>query len=185
MPRLPEVTAATATPEQQALLDATERQLGRLPNLYRTIANAPAALEGYLAFRAALAGGVLSPVLREQLALTVAELNSCQYCVSAHTLRGSQLGLSEAELLGVRMADHADERTRAALRFARAVATEGGDISDDDLAAARAAGLNDADLAEIVGHVALNVFSNYFSHVAQPELDFPPVSVPAGASEQE
>ncbi|WP_117214552.1 carboxymuconolactone decarboxylase family protein [Allorhizocola rhizosphaerae] len=139
MPRLPQVTTDDATDEQRDLLDATQRQLGRVPNLYRTMANSPAALRGYLAFRSALTDGVLKPALREQLALLVAELNSCPYCVAAHGLRGAKMGMSDGELLGVRSARHADPHTHAALQFARAVVAKAGDITDETVAAARAA----------------------------------------------
>jgi uncharacterized peroxidase-related enzyme len=174
--RLPQLTPDDATDRQRDLLDATRRQLGRVPNLYRTMANSPAALNGYLAFRAALAEGVLKPALREQLALLVAELNSCRYCVAAHSLRGAKLGMSDEVLLDVRSARHADPLTQAALQFARAVVAETGDVSDETLASARAAGITDAELAEVVAHVALNTYSNVFNHVAQPELDFPAVA---------
>jgi AhpD family alkylhydroperoxidase len=116
VPRLPQIASDGATAEQRELLDATHRHLGRVPNLYRTMASSPAALAGYLAFRAALADGVLSPALREQLALLVAELNACRYCVAAHSLRGARMGMSPGELRGVRSARHADPHTHAALR---------------------------------------------------------------------
>lgn len=181
MPRLPQLNDPESATPAAHLLEATHRQLGRLPNLYRTMANSPAALAGYLAFRAALVDGVLTVALREQLALLIAELNSCGYCVAAHHLRASKLGLSPDELTAIRSARHHDPHTQAAPRFAAAVATDGGDVTDHDLAAARAGGLTDAELAEVVAHVALNIYSNYFNHVAQPELDFPPVELLAAA----
>src|SRR5438552_8138002 len=82
MSRLPTIDPAAADAAAKHLLARTEAQLGRLPNLYRTMANAPAALEGYLALRAALVRGRLGDVMREKLAVLVAEENSCEYCVS-------------------------------------------------------------------------------------------------------
>jgi uncharacterized peroxidase-related enzyme len=174
MTRIAPTTPGTAGPEQAELLDATKRQLGRVPNLYATLAAGPAALEGYLALRDSLTKGVLSERHREQLALLVAQLNHCDYCVAAHTMRGSRLlKMSGEKLLATRRAEDEDPHTAAILRVAEGVMREKGRVDDAVVAEARAAGVTDAEFAEIVAHVALNTLSNYFNHLAQPDLDFP------------
>lgn len=155
------------------LLAETRMQLGRVPNLYRALANSPAALNGYLQFRSALQAGRLSPKLREQIALVTAEVNRCEYCVSAHAFRGSKLGIPEAELNLNRRGGSSDPRVAAALTLAAEVARDRGKVSDEVLDAARAAGLSNEELAELIGHVALNFYSNILNHLAEPELDFP------------
>lgn len=177
MSRLHTVDDASASVETQALLEKVQNRLGRVPNLYRTMANSPAALDGYLDFHKALGTGKLSRELREQLALLVAQENNCEYCVSAHTFRGQKIGLSAEELQQNRQADSRDPKTTIALHFAKAVIEARGRVSDADVEAVRQAGFSDGEIAEIVGHVALNIYSNYFNHVAQPELDFPRVSL--------
>jgi uncharacterized peroxidase-related enzyme len=174
--RLPQLTTHTATEAQRDLLIATERQLGRVPNLYAALANGPSALAGYLALREALTHGALTARLREQLALLVASDNGCRYCVSAHTFRGRRMGLTDDDLALTRKADDADAHTAAILRTAREVLETRGAVGDESLADARAAGVTDGELAEIVAHVALNVLSNYFNHLALPDLDFPEAS---------
>ncbi|MFJ7070399.1 carboxymuconolactone decarboxylase family protein [Streptomyces sp. NPDC101115] len=182
MPRLPQLTVETANEEQRELLEGTLKQLGKLPNLYAALANGPAALRGYLAMRDALVGGSFSARQREQLALYIAQRNDCTYCVSAHTLRGGKVGLSEQDLMATRRGqDAGDPHMDQVLRITGAIMESGGRVDDAALAEARAAGVTDAELAEIVGHVALNVLSNFFNHVAQPELDFP--LVPAQLAE--
>ncbi|MDI1465663.1 carboxymuconolactone decarboxylase family protein [Catellatospora sp. KI3] len=182
MPRLPQLTEDTT--EQLAQVRA---QLGRVPNLYAAMANGPAALAGYLALRHELTRGALTARLREQLALLVAQDNGCDYCVSAHHLRGGLMKLSPEELMRTRHADDRDPHAAAVLGLAREVMRTGGRVSDASLASARAAGVTDPELAEIVAHVALNTLSNYFNHLAQPEPDFPPApplaepSAPVGA----
>lgn len=169
MPRLPQLTE-----DPGGLLDRTKAQLGRVPNLYAALANGPAALAGYLAMREELSHGVLGPRLREQIALLAAQENGCTYCVSAHSLRGRRMGLSEAELRRTReAADEADPHADAILSLTSQVIRTRGRVEDDALARARAAGVTDAELAEVVAHVALNTLSNYFNHLARPELDFP------------
>ncbi|HTJ32731.1 MAG TPA: carboxymuconolactone decarboxylase family protein [Dactylosporangium sp.] len=179
MSRLPQLTAETADEQQRELLGETQRQLGRVPNLYAALANGPAALRGYLALRDALAHGVLRLRVREQLALLVANDNHCAYCVAAHTFRGGKLGMSGEQLAATRRAEDDDPHTAAILRVAREVRRTGGDVGDDLLAEVRAAGVTDAELAEVVAHVALNTLSNMFNHLARPELDFPKVEVAA------
>lgn len=172
MSRLPTVIDSDDQ-RQRELLEQTERQLGRTPNLYRTMVNAPVALQGYLRFRDALMRGGFDARLREQMALTVAAANDCAYCVAAHHLRATKIGIDPTELARNRSGDATDPHTAALLRFAQAVTTKHGKVTDEDIAQAREQGVTDADIAETVAHVALNTFSNWFNHVAEPELDFP------------
>ncbi len=178
MPRLRAIETAKAEPRTKALLEGVQKKLGMTPNLMRTMANSPAVLEAYLGFGNALGRGVLQPKLREQIALTVGELNQCQYCLSAHSALGKMVGLGDEEIADSRRGVSPDRKTEAALQFARKVVTERGWVSDDDVASLRAAGTTDAELAEIVGAVVLNIFSNYFNHVADTEVDFPEVEAP-------
>ncbi len=178
MPRLKAIETAQAEPKAKALLESVEKKMGVTPNLMRTMANAPAVLEAYVGFRNALGAGVLSPKLREQIALTVSELNGCHYCLSAHTALGKMVGLGDEEIVDSRRGLSPDRKTEAVLQFARKIVSERGWVSDDDVASLRAAGTTDAELAEIVAHVAVNIFSNYFNHVADTDVDFPEVAPP-------
>jgi uncharacterized peroxidase-related enzyme len=182
MPRLPQLTQETSTPEQRELLDATRRQLGRVPNLYAAMAGGPAALRGYLALRDALVAGVLDAGLRERLALLIAQENTCTYCVSAHTMRMSKMGLDADEAVRARTGDSTDPHAAAVLRVAAELLSSRGRLPDDALGTARATGVTDAELAEVVAHIALNTLSNYFNHLAQPDLDFPEVTVELSVS---
>ncbi len=178
MPRLKAIETAEADPKAKALLGSVQKKLGMTPNLMRTMANSPAVLEAYLAFGSALGKGSLPAKLREQIALTVGELNGCQYCLSAHSALGKMVGLSDEEIADSRRGVSPDRKTEAALQFARKVVTERGWVTDEDVAHLRSAGASDAELSEIVGAVALNIFSNYFNHVAGTEVDFPEVEAP-------
>jgi uncharacterized peroxidase-related enzyme len=177
MPRLPQITTAATDDERRGLLDATERQLGRVPNLYAAMANSPAALRGYLSLRDALVHGALRVAERELLALLVAEENGCDYCVAAHTFRGAKMGMSDEELRSAGGGEHRRPHTRAVLQLAKEVLATKGRVGDEYLAEARAAGVSDEEISEVVAHVALNTLSNFFSHVAEPELDFPAVDL--------
>ena len=144
-----------------------------VPNLFRVLANAPAALEGLMDLSAALARGTLDEKTREQLALAIAESNLCAYCLSGHTAMATKIGLSRVEIDDAIRASAADARTDAILKLARSIVVQRGELTDADLARARAVGLGDGEIVETVANVALNIFENYMSHVARVPIDFP------------
>ena len=187
MSRIQQINPASATGKAKQLLDAVQSKLGIVPNLTRVLANAPAALEGYLNFSGALAGGVLSAKVREQIAIAVAQGNNCDYCLSAHTFLGGKAGLSENQVADARQAIGVTDKDDAILKFALSIVVQRGEVSDAALENARSAGLTDAEIVETTANVALNIFTNYLNHVAQTVVDFPEVKsaelLPAEACE--
>ncbi|PRQ03986.1 Carboxymuconolactone decarboxylase family protein [Enhygromyxa salina] len=171
-------TIEAAPVASQTALRQVEKQLGSAPNLFRLAAQSPAALEGYLGIFGALGKGQLPAPTRERIALAIAEYNGCDYCLAAHTYLGTKLAkLSPEEIAANREGRSTDAKADAAVRFAVAVATARGHVSDADLAAVHAAGYDDAQVIEIVQHVALNVWTNYLNSVAETEIDFPAVTI--------
>ncbi len=167
---------AAAPAASQPLLDAVKKQIGSVPNLFRLVAHSPAALEGYLGMSGALGKGELPAPTRERIALAVAEINGCNYCLSAHTYMGKNLAkLDDAEIAANRSGASNDIKADAAVRFAAKVTQQRGKVSSDDVAAVKAAGYSDAQIIEIVQHVALNTWTNYINEVAGTEVDFPMV----------
>lgn len=165
-------TPATALP----LLDAVHRQLGVVPNLMKTLAHSPAALEGYLSLNGALARDSLGAPTRERVALAVAAFNGCGYCLSAHSYLAAHLAkLDAGEIEANRLGRSSDPKAAAALRFATQVVAQRGKVSDGELVAVRDAGFSDAEILEIVAHVALNTLTNYVNEVAGTAIDFPVV----------
>ena len=148
-------------------------RFGLVPNLFRVFANAPAALESFVNLGSALLGGSLDEKTRHQLALAVAESNLCSYCLSAHTFIARRIGLTPAEIDDAIKARASDAKTNAILKLARGIVVTRGELTDDDLRRARAAGLTDSEIIETVANVALNIFENYISHVSRIPIDFP------------
>lgn len=175
MERIKAIATQDATGKVRELLEGVQKKLGMTPNMMRTMAHSPAVLNAYLNFSGALAGGSLPARLREQIALVVGEANGCQYCLSAHSALGQMAGLSQEEILDSRRGESSESRSRAALRFASKLVSERGRVDDRELAQVRKAGFGDGEIAEIVANVALNLFTNYFNHVADPQVDFPAV----------
>lgn len=177
MSRITAIDPGQATGKTKDLFDAVKTKLGMVPNLMRTLGNSPAALEGYLNFSGALGGGALDPKLREEIALAVAQANRCQYCLSAHTAIGKKVGLTGDEISASRRGVSADPKTAAALDFARSIVANAGATTDEEVERVRRAGFSDTDIVEIIAHVALNIFTNYFNIAAGVVVDFPKVDV--------
>ncbi|HKH26972.1 MAG TPA: peroxidase-related enzyme [Sphingomicrobium sp.] len=178
MSRIPIPAALNDAPAaSRPLLEAVKKQLGVAPNLFRLVANSPAALQGYLDLSAALGKGALPAATRERIALAVAEINGCDYCLSAHAYFGKNLAkLDDAEITANRSGASSDPKADAAVRFAAEVARERGHVSEDDVRAVKLAGYDDAQVIEIVLHVALNTWTNYINQVAKTDIDFPVVT---------
>jgi uncharacterized peroxidase-related enzyme len=175
MSRIPTPTSIETAPEaSRPLLEAVKKQLGSVPNLFRIVSTSPAALEGYLGLNGALGKGVLTPATRERIALAVAEINGCGYCLAAHTYLGKNLAkLDSTEIAANRHGGSTDAKAAAAVRFAADVARSRGAVSADAVIAVQEAGYSDAEIVEIIAHVALNTLTNYVNEVLGTDIDFP------------
>ena len=176
MQRIEALSPANAPAASAAMLEAVKKQIGMVPNLFKTFAHSPAVLGGYLKQTEALGGGVLPASLREQLAVAIAGQNHCSYCASAHTLMGKGAGVAVEELSHNLQGQSGDAKTQAAIDFAKALLNHRGQIGEADFAAVRAAGFGDAEIVEIIAHVGVNVFTNYFNNAVGTVIDFPVVS---------
>lgn len=148
-----------------------------MPNLFSTFANAPAALNGYLAFSDALTHGRLTATQRESLALAVGQANSCQYCLSVHTLLAKGAGLNSSDISEARAGKAYDEVTNGLLKLAVKIVNQRGVLSDSDIAEAKLSGVDDGLIVEVIANVALNTLTNYTNHIAATDIDFPVVAV--------
>jgi len=177
MARVSVIDPKTATGEAAVLLSAVQAQLGVTPNFIRVLANSPKALEGFLGLYGAAGGFAIDKATQERIALAVAEGNGCQYCVSAHTAIGRQAGLSNDEMRLNRRGTSSDAKAAGAVAFAKALNDHLGAVTTAEFDAARAAGLTDGEIVEIIALVALNVFTNVLGKATRVEIDFPKVEL--------
>jgi uncharacterized peroxidase-related enzyme len=175
MSRIPTPATVQDAPEKsQPMLEAVGKQLGTVPNLFRLVATSPAALEGYLGVSGALSKGSLSAATRERIAIAVAEVNGCSYCLSAHSYLAKNLAkLDESEIAANRDGHSNDAKADAAVHFAAKLAQDRGHVSEADVNAVKSAGYNDAQVIEIILDVALNTWTNYLNEALKTEIDFP------------
>ena len=168
--------------KSQALLSQIKLKLGGTPNIFKTLAHSSAALQFYLSGSEALKESTLSGALQEQIALTVAGANQCDYCASAHTVMGRGQKISDAELAANLEAQSEDAKTQAALTFAQEIVDSRGHVSDAGVRTVRAAGYSDREVVEIIAVVSHNIFTNYFNLIAGTAVDFPLVNTAKAAA---
>ena len=173
MPRLNVIAVEQANGQVRDLYAGLKAAIGAVPNIYRSVANSPAALDILLGMGAKLSAGGLSGAQTEAVKLVVSQIYGCSYCLAAHTLVGKKAGLSEADTLAIRRGTIADPGLSALVRFVNFAIQPGGRISDDDLNAIRRTGFSDAQITEILTVLAQTVFTTLFNRVNQTELDFP------------
>jgi uncharacterized peroxidase-related enzyme len=182
MQKIEALDPATTSGKSKDLFNAIQSKLGMIPNMMRTMGNSPAVLDGYLAFSGALGTSSIGGKLGELIALTVANINNCSYCNAAHSFIGEKLIGIDANSIDLAKEGKSDDaRIGAALTFAKALVTKKGKVSDADIEAVKNAGYDQAAIAEIIAHTALNIFTNYFNNAVGTVVDFPETRLAAAA----
>lgn len=175
MSQVPQLLPTEAKPAAKEHLTHIEKAFGTLPNMFATVANSPAALQSMWGAFGAFSTGALGAALTEQIAVAVANRNSCRYCLAAHTALGTQAGLTPAELVAAQQGYAADERTAALLRFALELVDYRGDVSKATIPHLKKIGWSDEQIVETIAQVALNIFTNYINIALEVPVDFPDV----------
>ncbi len=177
MNRVDLVDRNATTADRKELLDDIHAAFGTTPNMFRAVANSPAALKSMWSAFGALGGGVIAPQLGEQIAVAVADRNACEYCLAAHTALGRKAGASAEVMQRAQAGESTDAKTQAALQFALKLVNDRGQVGDADVQALRSVGFNDEEIVEILAHVALNLFTNYVNVALAVPVDFPAVKL--------
>lgn len=177
MTRVQLINPTNTTPDRQALLAQVHKAFGATPNMFKAVANSPAALKSMWGAFGALGAGVLGAKLGEQIAVAIADQNRCEYCLAAHTVLGKGAGASAEDMAAAQSGRSADPKTQAALTFALKVVSNRAQLSNGDIDSLRAAGYSDEHIVEILAHVALNIFTNYVNVAFDVPLDFPKVAL--------
>ncbi|PRH84790.1 carboxymuconolactone decarboxylase [Labrys okinawensis] len=171
------VDPASSSAAVKPTLDKINGAFGVIPNMFKAVANSSAALNSMWGSFGALSGGKLGSRLGEEIAVAIANVNQCEYCLAAHTALGRKAGASIDEIAAAQVGKSSDPRTQAALTFALKVVRDRAGVSDTDIAALKAAGFDDEGVVEIIAHVALNLFTNYVNVALNVPVDFPAVQL--------
>lgn len=174
MPIISPIAPESANSEQKKILEGIRAKLGRIPNIYSTMAHSPSTLESMLSYNAGLKKGILSPKEIEAIALAVGQVNDCDYCVAAHTVIGKMSGLTLEETIESRQGKSHDAKLEALVKLAVEIVKTKGRPATGSIQTFRKAGYGDAALVELIAWVTYNIFTNYFNHIAETVSDFPP-----------
>lgn len=177
MARINLIDPASASQTVKPTLDQIKGAFGVVPNMFRAVANSPAALESMWSSFRALGSGTIGAKLGEQIAVAVADRNACSYCLAAHTALGQKAGASAAEMSAAQIGKSDDPKTAAALDFALKLLENRGQINTADVEKLRSIGFDDSAIVEVIAHVALNLFTNYVNVALDVPVDFPGVKL--------
>ncbi len=177
MPRINPVQIEDAPDASKPVLTQIKSKFGRVPNIFATLAHSPASLKALTGLFSALDEGSLSGKAHEAIALRVGQKHGCKYCTAAHTAKAISVGAEAEEAIGFRTGRSNDPKTQGVLRLAETMVDNRGQLSDEDIRAARDAGVSDGELLETVAIVACNTFTNYVNALAETEVDFPAAPV--------
>jgi len=181
MARINIVIPESSNPEQKALFDTIQGQLGMVPNFLKVFANSPAALKAFLGLHGIAGDGSLDPKTRERIALALAQQNSCEYCLSAHTAIGRKAGLNGAEIEASRAGTSQDAKAAVAVRFARSLVANMGEVTTSELIEMRETGYSESDIVEVITHVGMNILTNLLGKAGRVDIDFPKVELKLAA----
>ncbi|QAY85661.1 carboxymuconolactone decarboxylase family protein [Pseudomonas arsenicoxydans] len=170
MSRITALSLENATEATRPLLEGVQKKIGFLPNVFKTLAHAPAVLSAYLQQSVALSKTSLSATEKEAVFLATSQANGCDYCLAAHTLFAGKAGLSAQDILSARQG-----QLNAFAALARQITESRGHLSNEQIEAARAAGIDDAKIIEVVAHVASQTLTNYLNNLALTDIDFPAI----------
>jgi uncharacterized peroxidase-related enzyme len=173
MSRVKPVSVDEAQGEVKTIYQSLQKKMGKVINIFLNMGNSAPALKGFLGLSEAAEHTSIPPNLREKIALIVGQINHCEYCLSAHSAGAKRLGISEQDILKARHGEAEDPKNQAILKFAKIVIERRGQVSNQDVASLKAAGVSDAELVDIILLINVNIFTNYFNLITDPKIDFP------------
>jgi len=175
MSHIPLNDPSTTSGEHRQTFNQIKGAFGTVPNMFKAIGQSSAALESMWTSFVALGKGQINSQLGEQVAVFIANINRCEYCLAAHSMLGQNAGLSSSQLKDAQSGRSDDERTQAALDFVAKIVEQRAQLSEQDILKVKQAGFSDSEVAELVAHVALNIFTNHTNVALAVPVDFPQV----------
>jgi uncharacterized peroxidase-related enzyme len=165
-------TRDQVSPANQAIFDNLQKMLSFVPNLYATFALSENALGSYLAFQNAKSS--ITGKAREVVNLVTSQVNSCAYCLAAHTMMGKMSGFSDEQVIEIRKGGASfDAKLDALAKLAKNIASERGHANPALVQAFFAAGWTQENLVDTIVVIGDKTVSNYLHSTTQVPVDFP------------
>ncbi len=173
MSRLKAVEAEETTGKARKILESYLSSMGRVPNVFKGMANSPITLQAAVTLNRLIGEGKLTGVEQVAVKLFIAQYYDCAYCLALYTVVGASKGMSEAQMLDSRRCASDDAQLHALLQFTRRMLETQGAVGDSDIAEFRASGYTDEHIAEVVTIIGAMTLGSYFSKMNDTEIDFP------------
>ncbi|QCP53084.1 carboxymuconolactone decarboxylase family protein [Trinickia violacea] len=160
------------SPSNQAIFDSLQSKLGFVPNLYAALAHSENALANYLAFRNAKSS--LSAKEREVVDLVVSQVNSCEYCLAAHTMIAKNLGFSDEQILEIRSGKASfDSKLDVLARLVHNITVNRGHADAPVVEAFFSAGWTKENLVDAIVIIGDRTVTTYLHSTTRVPVDFP------------
>ena len=165
-------TRDQVSPANQALFDTIQKNVGKVPNLWAAMANSEHGLASYFALTTAKSS--LRAKEKEVINLVVSQVNTCDYCLAAHTALGKMNGFTDEQILEIRQGGASfDPKFDALARFAKSAVEHYGHPDPQLLENLFAAGYTPGNLVDILLVIGDKIVTNYLYSVSDMAIDFP------------
>ena len=165
-------TREEVSPANQVLFDALGKKLGKVPNLYATIAYSEHALATYLALQSAKTS--LNAKEREVINLVVSQVNGCEYCLAAHTYIGKLTGFTDEQILGIRGGSASfDSKLNALAALVKSFVENKSKPAVPAVDQFFNAGYTNENLVDVIVGIGDKMITNYLHGVTKIPVDFP------------
>jgi AhpD family alkylhydroperoxidase len=166
-------TREEVSPANAAIFDKLKSSLGRVPNLYATLAHSEHALGSYLAFQNAKSS--ITGKAREVVNLVASQVNGCEYCLAAHTVIGQKVGFTDEQILEIRTGKASfDSKLDALARLVKDIVINRGHANQTLVEAFFAAGWTKGNLVDAIVVIGDKTVTNYLHATTRVPVDFPP-----------
>jgi len=159
--------------DAQVILEQIQKKMGKVPNLFATIGYSAEALKGLLGFEAAFSHTAFTDKEKEAINLVVSQVNSCDYCLAAHTMLATMKGFSKEDTFQFRKGHANDAKLDSVVQLAKAIAKNKGNVSDQVKENFFDAGYDEKALIDLIGIVTVRTFTNYVYAATKIPIDFP------------
>jgi len=167
VPAREEVSAAN-----QVLFDNLKKGIGKVPNLYATMAYSENALGAYLALQSAKTS--LKAKEKEVVNLVVSQVNDCEYCLAAHTYIGKLNGFSDDQIIEIRKGGASfDPKLNALAILVKNAVENKGKPQPELIDQFLAAGFTNENLVDVVVLIGDKMITNYLHGFTKVPVDFP------------
>lgn len=167
-------TLETAPEKSRPLLEASQKEMGMIPNLHAVMAASPSVLEAYQTLHQLFLDSSFDDDEKTVVWQTINVENACHYCVPAHTGIAKMMKVSDDITDALRDEKPLpNERLEALRTFTLAMMNKRGNVSEEDLQAFYDAGYSWQQVLEVILGLSQKTLSNYTNHIAETPVDKP------------